>query len=228
MLKFNTATAAFAVYAPPVSKNYIIWNNSGYAMTIYNSTVIGDTTAAGVGVPIANGDKVLVWSTGTNFYEIKTNNVTGTVAVANGGTGQTTANAALNALLPAQTNNRVLRSDGTNTSFAQVALTTDITGTLPVANGGTGQATALTQYGVLYGSTTTAMATTAAGTSSQVLHGNASGAPTWGSVALGTEVSGTLPIANGGTNTSATATNGGVTYGTGTAQAYSAAGTSGA
>jgi hypothetical protein len=37
--------------------------------------------------------------------------------------------------------NRVLRSDGTDPSWAQVALTTDVTGTLPVANGGTGVTT---------------------------------------------------------------------------------------
>lgn len=177
MLRFTTTTAAtFSVYAPPNPKNYIIWNNSGYSMTIYNSTVIGNTTAAGTGITIANGSKIMVWSDGTNFYEVQSQ------------------------------------------SFS---------GVLPVANGGTGQSSNLTQYGVIYGSTTTAMATTAAGTATQVLHGNASGAPTWGSVALGTDVSGTLPIANGGTNSTATPTNGGVTYGTGTAQAYTAAGTLG-
>jgi hypothetical protein len=42
-----------------------------------------------------------------------------------------------------------------------------------------------------------------------------------------TSYSGTLPIANGGTNSTATATNGGVGYGTGTAHAYTSAGTSG-
>lgn len=40
------------------------------------------------------------------------------------------------------TNNTVLRGNGTGTStWAQVALTTDVTGTLPVANGGTGTTT---------------------------------------------------------------------------------------
>jgi len=73
-------------------------------------------------------------------------------------------------------------------------------GTLPVTGGGTGQASALTQYGVVYGSTTTAMATTAAGTSTTVLHGNAAGAPTFGAVSLTADVSGILPVANGGTN----------------------------
>jgi hypothetical protein len=46
-------------------------------------------------------------------------NVTGTVAIANGGTGQTTANAALNALLPSQTSNsgKFLTTNGTDTSW---------------------------------------------------------------------------------------------------------------
>ena len=142
MLKFNSAAAASAIYAPPVSKQYIIWNNSGYTITIYNSTVIGNTTAAGTGVAIADGDKVMVWSDATNFYDTKSGGITGTVAIANGGTGQTTQQTAINALVGAQTNNRVLRSDGTNSTLSQVVLTTDVTGTLPVANGGTGVTTA--------------------------------------------------------------------------------------
>jgi hypothetical protein len=205
MLRFTVQSpfaAAFAVYAPPASKMYIIWNNSGYSMTIYNSTVIGNTTAAGTGVTITNNSKVMVWSDATNFYELQAANLTGTLAIANGGTGQTTANAAFNALAPVQTSNanKYLQTDGTNASWDAISLSTaDITGTLAVANGGTGQTTALTQYGVIYGSTTTAMATTLAGTSSQVLKGNSSGAPTWGSVSLTADVSGTLPVANGGT-----------------------------
>jgi hypothetical protein len=142
MLRFTTTTGAvFNVYAPPVSKQYIVWNNSGYAMTIYNSTVIGNTTAAGTGITVANGDKIMVWSDGSNFYDLQAQNLTGTLAINKGGTGQTTQQAAINALAGAQTNNRVLRSDGTNTTLSQVALATDVSGTLPVANGGTGVTT---------------------------------------------------------------------------------------
>lgn len=141
MLKITSAPSAFSVFAPPNSKTYIIWNASGYTMTIYNSTVIGNTTAAGTGITVANGSRVLVWSNGVNFYEVQASNLTGTLAIANGGTGQTTANAALNALLPSQTSNanKYLQTDGTNTSWDAVNLSTsDITGTLAVANGGTG------------------------------------------------------------------------------------------
>jgi len=76
--------------------------------------------------------------------------LTGTLAIANGGTGQVTANAAFNALAPAQTANRLLKSDGTNTSFAQASLTTDVTGTLPLGNGGTGVTTLAALGSIFY------------------------------------------------------------------------------
>lgn len=52
------------------------------------------------------------------------------------------------------------------------------TGSLPVARGGTGL-TAAVQGAVMYGSSTTAAAFTAAGTSGQVLRSNGTAAPTW-------------------------------------------------
>jgi hypothetical protein len=63
----TTTGANFAVYAPPASKQYTIYNASSYTATIYNSTVIGNTTAAGTGVVIPAGKTVSVWSDGTNF-----------------------------------------------------------------------------------------------------------------------------------------------------------------
>lgn len=70
ILTLNTSTTAnFAVYAPPVSKLYIIKNSSSYTATIYNSTVIGNTTAAGTGVAIPAGKVMAVWSDGTNFAQ---------------------------------------------------------------------------------------------------------------------------------------------------------------
>lgn len=133
MLRFTTTTgAAFNVYAPPVSKQYIVYNNSGYSMILYNSTVIGNTTAAGTGVTVTNGSKVMVWSDGTNFSELQAANLTGTLAVANGGTGATSF-----------TSGALLK--GAGTSAVTTASAADIAGqigTLPVANGGTGVTTA--------------------------------------------------------------------------------------
>lgn len=69
----------------------------------------------------------------------------GALPIASGGTGQVTANTAFNALAPAQTTaaGKYLKSDGTNTAWDQVDLSTSgVTGTLPVLNGGTGSTTA--------------------------------------------------------------------------------------
>lgn len=58
---------------------------------------------------------------------------------------------------------------------------TAVSGTLPVGYGGTGLS-AWTQYGIVYASATTTLAQLGLGTTTTVLHGNAVGAPTWGSV----------------------------------------------
>jgi hypothetical protein len=70
ILKLNAGTlgANFNIFAPPVSKTYIIWNNTSYSATFYNSTIIGNTTAAGSGITIPAGAKVWIWSDGTSFY----------------------------------------------------------------------------------------------------------------------------------------------------------------
>lgn len=99
----TTTSAAFAVYAPPVSKQYIIYNTSAtYTATIYNSTVSGNTTAAGLGIDIPPLKKIQVFSNGTNFYAVDAASLTGTLPIASGGTGQTTYTAAFNALAPIQ------------------------------------------------------------------------------------------------------------------------------
>jgi len=105
------------------------------------------------------------------------------LAIADGGTGASTATAALNNLLPSQTSNanKYLQTDGTNASWDAISISTgDITGTLPVANGGTG-------------------VTSSTGTGSVVL----SNSPTLVTPALGTPASGVatnltgLPISTG-------------------------------
>jgi len=80
-LALTTTTGAnFAVYAPPASKQYTIYNASSYVATIYNSTVIGNTTAAGTGVAIPAGKTMTVWSDGTNFTQQNTHLISPTLA----------------------------------------------------------------------------------------------------------------------------------------------------
>jgi hypothetical protein len=81
-----------------------------------------------VAITTATQGDVLIRNGTTNVWENKAQsnliagNVSGTVAVANGGTGATTANAAFNALAPSQSTNsgKYLTTDGTNTSWASV------------------------------------------------------------------------------------------------------------
>jgi hypothetical protein len=64
-------------------------------------------------------------------------------------------------------------------------------------------------------------------TGNALISGGVGVAPSYGKIGLTTHVSGTLPIANGGTNSTATPTAGGVVYGNGSAYAVTSAGTAG-
>lgn len=109
--------------------------------------------------------------------------------------------------------NTVLATDGSGQlSFRTVPglggtvdLTSSVSNTLPVANGGTG-ATSFMTNGVLFGSGGSALSVTAAAGAYQVLQANGSGVPTFGALDLsqGSSTTNTLPITRGGTGTSST------------------------
>ena len=150
---------------------------------------VGPTT----GITVVAGEKCVAAWNGSDFVKIATTVADGVTTITFGSTGLTPSTATSGAV--------------------------SVAGTLANTNGGTGQSSAFTQYGITYASTTTVLATTAAGTSTTVLHGNASGAPTFGAVSLTADVSGTLPVGNGG---SGAATLTGVLKGNGTS-AFTAA-----
>jgi hypothetical protein len=67
VLVLNSSSAA-NVYVPPVSKVYIVQNAGSFAITMYNSTVLGNTTQAGAGITVASGATTFMFTDGTSFY----------------------------------------------------------------------------------------------------------------------------------------------------------------
>ena len=221
VLYLSPYTAGVLMNTIPPTGNVIIVGVVAYknspSGSIYvkqqNSYVVSAGTITGV-VAVANGGTGVTTSTGTSSVVLSnsptlvtpalgtpssvtltngtglplTTGVTGTLPILNGGTGQTTANAAFNALAPSQTGNtgKYLTTDGSNTSWAANPLGTvtsvaatvpsflSITGSpittsgtlafglsgtaLPTTSGGTGL-TSFTANGVVYASSTSALAT---------------------------------------------------------------------
>lgn len=134
---------------------------------------------------------------------------TGTLPIARGGTNSGTALSGSSIMISdgtsvvqgaAGTTTTVLHGNASgNPTYSAVGLTTDVTGTLPVANGGTNSSTALSGSSIMVSNGTKVLQGDA-GTSTTLLHGNTSGTPTYAAASLTADVTGTLPIANGGTN----------------------------
>jgi hypothetical protein len=187
----------------PTNGQLLIGNGTGYTL---------NTLGFGAGISVINGiGTITVANTGvlSNIagVGISVSSATGDITIANTG---------------------VLSFAGGTTGLTPAAATTGavtLAGTLIAVNGGTG----FSSYAVgdlLYANTTTTLAKLPdVATGNALISGGVNTAPLWGKIGLTTHVSGVLPIANGGTNGSATPTTYGVAYGTGTAYAFTAAGT---
>lgn len=135
-------------------------SQSGYTPIItYNS---GTTTSVPLATNLASGELAINYADGKLFYKDS------------GGVVQTIASKSGNV-------NVSSFSGGTTGLTPNTATTGAITlsGTLAALNGGTGQSSAFTQYGVTYASSTSALATTSAGTAGYVLTSNGTSAPTF-------------------------------------------------
>jgi len=103
-------------------------------------------------------------------------------------------------------------ASATLTNATGLPLTTGVTGTLPIANGGT-NLTTYTTGDIVYASATNTLNKLAdVATGNALISGGVGVAPSYGKIGLTTHVSGTLPIANGGTGTSTAFTTGSVVF----------------
>ena len=197
------------------------WVMSSNAPITLDTSSINWTQFSGAGSYLAGNGLVL---SGSTFHFAQSSAyTTNTIPLATG--------TASIGFIAAGTANQVLRVPGGGgaPAFGAIDLTQTaaVTGALPATNGGTGQSS-YTVGDLLYASTSTALAKLAAvATGNALISGGVGANPAWGKIGLTTHVSGVLPIANGGTNASATPTANAVAYGTGTAYAFTAAMTAG-
>jgi len=183
--------------------------------TSYNGsaavTATVDATSANTASKVVARDASGDFSAGTITATLTGNatNVSGTVAFANGGTGETTRQAAMDALAGAVTSGQYLRGNGSDVvmSAIQVAdvptLNQSTTGnatTATTANNLDGGSAGTIPYQSAAG--TTAML--AAGSSGQLLQSNGAAAPSW--VAAPVANNGTLTLAVSGTGLSGSQT----------------------
>ena len=183
-----------------------------------NSTVYIGTTAVALNRATAN-----LALTGITSIDGTAAGLSATLVATSGGTGQSTyaigdllQGGATNTLtkLAAVATGNVLLSGGVTTASAwgKVGLTTHVSGTLPIANGGT-NLTTYTTGDIVYASASNTLASLAdVATGNALISGGVGVAPSYGKIGLTTHVSGTLPVANGGTGTATALTAGSVVF----------------
>jgi DNA-binding transcriptional regulator YdaS (Cro superfamily) len=156
------------------------------------------------------------------------------IAINNGGTGQTTAQLAMNALAGAVTTKYYLRGDNTNVTMSAIqaadvptlnqstsGTAANVTGTVAIANGGTGQTTQQLALNAIAGAVTTKYYLRGDNTNVTMSAIQAADVPTLNQSTSGTaaNVTGIVALANGGTAANLTANNGGIFYSTASAGA---------
>jgi hypothetical protein len=215
-----------------------VFNGAGFGLTLGSSSTLslnsqtltlsassGNLTFTGTA---NNATTQNIVTSGTAQYQLSTADTTFTAGDLYYGGGALFA--ALSRLaFGSGTGNSVLIRGANAPAWGTIALANSnfVSGVLAISNGGTNNGSLSVTNGQVVYTDGSKLAATAVGTADQFLKSAGSGAPTWSAITLSntTSVTGTLGISNGGTNATATPTNGGVSYGTGTAYAFTGAGT---
>ena len=189
----GAATAGFNLIVPSIEKVYIINNATTGTITVKNAT--------GTGIAVPSGKTAWVYNTGVNVVDVANYLTSLTLGsalpITSGGTGGTTQATARAALAAA--------ASGANSDITSL---TGLTTPISIAQGGTGQTTATAARNALGAGTVTSvsgtgtvngltLSGTVTSTGSLTLGGSLS------AINLTSQVTGILPLASGGTGTSA-------------------------
>jgi hypothetical protein len=210
------ATSTSPIPLANLDANFAYYDNafsiSGTIVT-YNGRIVSTIATGTAPFTVASTTPVVNLSIGGNAGSA-TNIVGGAV----GSIAYQSAAGATTFLADVATGNAVISGGaGVAPSYGKIGLTTHVSGTLPVANGGT-NLTTYTIGDIVYASAATTLSKLAdVATGNALISGGVGAAPSYGKIGLTTHVTGILPVANGGTNLGS-GTSGGVLY-------YSAAGT---
>ena len=147
---------------PVISQNAASSVSNGYMTSTYAAKLDSITSGASVSSVGVSGGTTGLTTSGGPVTTSGTITLGGILSVANGGTSSTSQQSAIDYLAGSTINGRYLRGNGTNVVMSTIqavdlpliSMSSGVTGTLGVTNGGTGQTNSFTNGDLLIGNTT--------------------------------------------------------------------------